>query len=135
MNIKKLNEELYKLINEDTDEDIEKLENIVEYIDSKLTNPQYPLLNLSVDNFESNWIIADYDIDNDLHNTYNHDDLIKDLRELDKKVRIFDEITDLGDGILELYLSIGPETSYKDIDKTIEGMEQIPAIIRKYYVG
>ena len=81
------------------------------------------------------WIVAYYVIDNDLHETYNHDELIKELRELNNNIRFFDEITDMGEGILAIYLSIGITATPEDIEKYKECLKQVPFIIEKFYKG
>ena len=79
------------------------------------------------------WILAYYVIDNDLHNTYKHEDLISELEELNKKTRFFDEASDFGSGILGLYLGVDTTVSSDVIEKVKEGLKQVPAIIEKYY--
>ena len=86
----------------------------------------------SEQNFEP-WVVAYYDIDNDLHNTYNHDELIEELYKLNDKIRFFDEITDMGDGILALYLSIDVVTTPEAIEEIKEALKQVPSIIEKFY--
>ena len=63
------------------------------------------------------WIVAYYVIDNDLHETYNHEELIKELRELNNKIRFYDEIGELGDGIVAIYLSVGITATPEQIEE------------------
>lgn len=79
------------------------------------------------------WVVAYYDIDNDLHKTYNHNELIDELYKLNDKIRFFDEASDMGDGILALYLSIDVVTTPKAIEEIKEGLKQVPSIIEKFY--
>ena len=79
------------------------------------------------------WIVAYYVIDNDLHVTYNHDELIKELRGLNSNIRFFDEITDMGDGILAIYLSVGITATPEQIEEIKEYLKQVPSIIKKFY--
>ena len=79
------------------------------------------------------WIVAYYDIDNDLHNTYNHDELIDELYKLNDKIRFFDEATDMGDGILAIYLSISITATSELIEQIKKGLKQVPSIIEKFY--
>ena len=103
-------------------------EELVDYIDSGLNNPQHPLLDLRYEE-ELDFIEGYYDIDNDLHDTYDHQPLINELRNLN----IFDEITETGDGILQVLLGIGIENDKSEVDELIEKMNRVPSIIRKYY--
>lgn len=79
------------------------------------------------------WIVAYYVIDNDLHETYNHEELIKELRELNDKIRFYDEIGELGDGILAIYLSVGITATPEQIEEIKEALKQVPSIIEKFY--
>lgn len=79
------------------------------------------------------WIVAYYVIDNDLHETYNHEELMKELRELNNKIRFYDEIGELGDGILAIYLSIGITATPEQIEEIKESLKQVPSIIEKFY--
>ena len=79
------------------------------------------------------WVVAYYDIDNDLHDTYDHDKLIEELHKLNNEIRFFDEITDMGDGILALYLSIDVITTPEIIEEIKEALKQVPSIIEKFY--
>ena len=81
------------------------------------------------------WVVAYYGIDNDLHDTYNHDELIKELYKLNNEIRFFDEITDMGEGILALYLSIGIPNTPEVIEQIKEALKQVPSIIEKFYKG
>ena len=76
------------------------------------------------------WIVAYYDIDNDLHNTYNHDELIDELYKLNDKIRFFDEATD---GILALYLGLDITATPELIKQIKESLKQVPSIIEKFY--
>ena len=79
------------------------------------------------------WVVAYYGIDNDLHDTYNHDKLIEELYKLNNEIRFFDEISDMGDGILALYLSIDVITPPEAIEEIKEALKQVPSIIEKFY--
>ena len=81
------------------------------------------------------WVVAYYGIDNDLHDTYDHDKLIKELSELNDKIRFFDEITDMGEGILALHLSIGTPNTPEAIEEIKEALKRVPSIIEKFYKG
>lgn len=79
------------------------------------------------------WIVAYYVIDNDLHETYNHEELMKEFRELNDKIRFYDEIGELGDGILAIYLSVGITATPEQIEEIKESLKQVPSIIEKFY--
>lgn len=79
------------------------------------------------------WVVAYYDVDNDLHNTYDHDELIDELYKLNDKIRFFDEATDMGDGILALYLDLDITATSELIKQIKEGLKQVPSIIEKFY--
>ena len=79
---------------------------------------------------ENDYITIWFDIDNDLHDTYNHDLLIKEIR---KKVKYIDEITDMGDGILALYLGIDTNTTHETLKQVVKEANKVRPLINKYW--
>lgn len=83
------------------------------------------------DEYEEPHITVWFDIDNDLHSTYNHDLLIKEIR---NKIKYIDEITDMGDGILALYLGIDINATHETLKKVVKEANKVRPLINKYWV-
>ena len=76
------------------------------------------------------YIIVWFDIDNDLHESYDHEPLLKEIHET---VKGADDISEAGDGILAIYLGIDTETSEEVVNKVIDEINQVRPIINKYW--
>lgn len=127
MNIRQINEEISKILKEDSDFDYEAWENLRDIISEKVDGTIDVTLE---DEYETPWIAVWFDIDNDLHDSYDHEPLLKEIRDV---VKGADDITEMGDGIIALFLGINTETSEETLKRIIDEVNQVRPIIDKYW--
>lgn len=123
MNLKKLNETISRALEDNRLDDWIALrdrinDNITGHIDITVED-QYDIPYINV------W----YDIDNDLHETYDHTPLYKELRELDG----FLEVEGAGDGIMVIMLDIDVDCDDTVINNIIDSLNKVRPIIDKYW--
>lgn len=127
MNIRELNEKLEMFLKENDSLNYDAWESLRNKIQETINGATDVTLE---DENDTPWIVVWFDIDNDLHDSYDHRPLLKEIHTV---VKGADDITEAGDGIIALLLGIDPDTSEEDLNRIIREVNQVRPIIDKYW--
>lgn len=127
MNIRELNEKLEMFLKENDSLNYDARESLRNKIQETINGATDVTLE---DENDTPWIVVWFDIENDLHDTYDHRPLLKEIHTV---VKGADDITEAGDGIIALFLGIDPDTSEEDLNRIIREVNQVRPIIDKYW--